>query len=158
MGFTIMLVTMGCSSGDESVIRDGLTKEFDQYRDPTSNAAVAVSGGLSAEITAAWLDAYDFEIGEITIDGNSANVDVTVTNKQLYPAVRDAREKLLEEDTTSLTDAAYEARSNELLIEELEASQPVSSKFVIPCEKNDSTWSMSDVGLNAYRDAMMGSE
>jgi hypothetical protein len=158
-GLALMLALTGCGSNDEKVIRDGLTEELNELKDPNSPTVTAASGGLSTDVITAWLDGFDFTIGEIAIDGDTANATVTITCKQIYPAVTAAQERILsDEDLSGLTSDEIEKRLNEIIVEELQSFSPASTEIVIPCNKSDNTWSVDIASTAELTNALTGSE
>lgn len=159
MGIIMMVALAGCGQNDEKVIRDSLTKHFDQLGNPSSDQWSGLMGELSEDTLAVWLDGFAFEVNEIAIDGNSATITVTITCKQLYPAVQKAQ-LLLQEDTSlaSMTTDEIKQKANERYQEELSAAQPVTTEVTIPCTKNDNIWVVPDSGTREYTNAMLGSQ
>lgn len=87
-------VMAGCNSGpsDEEVIRQSLTEELDQIKnmdDEFINAMatdmdvdeLATYGIDGVEFMKTYLDGFDYKIGDITVDGNKATAQVTLTCK-----------------------------------------------------------------------------
>jgi hypothetical protein len=156
MGLALVLAATGCKSNDESVIRNGVTDQFNQLKDSGSPTWSNVSRSLSSDAVTIWLDDYRFEIGAITVDGDTASVTVTVTNKQLYPTLASAQERLLSEEASSLTDAEFEQRAGDLILDELERAQPVTTEVVLACEKSDNTWSATGASMGEFMNALLG--
>ena len=90
-----LFAVAGCSSNnDEQVIRDGLTKELDVFKNPTKESLAPYMDSLDSG-TMAQLDAYgidiveflqhalgkfDYEIGDIKVNGDKATAAIKVTN------------------------------------------------------------------------------
>jgi hypothetical protein len=160
MGLALMFALTGCGANNEKVIRDGLTDELNELKDPNSTTVTEAAQGLSTDVITAWLDGFDFEIGTIAIEGDTAEATVTITCKQIYPAVMAAQERILggEEDLTGLSSDEIESRMNELIVEELQSASPVSTELVIPCNKSDNTWSVDVTSTSELTNALAGSE
>jgi hypothetical protein len=159
LAIAMAIALTGCGPSDESVIRNGLTDEFNRIKDPGSDAWSGLSGELSADTLAAWLEGFTFEIGEITIEGDSATVAVTITCKQLYPAVQNVRTSLQEDASlASMTNDEIKEKANKLYLDELNAARPVTTTVTIPCAKNDRTWIVTESEARGYTSAMLGSQ
>jgi hypothetical protein len=157
----VSLVMIGALAGcanNEKVIRDGLTEEFNQFKDVAAVEKAGMSGGMPTEVLAAWLNGYAFEIGEITVDGNSATAELTITCKPLYTATANAESRITSEPSTATTEAENTARINEILLEELGKLSPVTTKLVLICERTGNTWTVSDKSVNEYMDALLGQQ
>lgn len=90
-----LFAVVGCSSNnDEQVIRDGISKELDVFKNPTKESLAPYMDSIDAN-TQAQLDAYgvdiveflqhalgkfDYEIGDIKVNGNTATAAIKVTN------------------------------------------------------------------------------
>jgi hypothetical protein len=157
----VSLVMIGALTGcanNEQVIRDGLTEEFNQFKDASVVEQAGMSGGMPTEVLTAWLDGYTFEIGEITVDGNSATAALTITCKPLYTATANAEKRITNEPSTATTEAENTARINEILLEEMNKLSPVTTELLLTCEKIGNTWTVSDKSVNDYMTALLGQQ
>jgi hypothetical protein len=157
LGLATLLATTGCLGGDEAVIRDGLTSEFNELKNPSSDTWADVSGEMPTDVINAWLGGFNYEIGEITIDGDTATAAVTLTNKQLMPAVLSASERMTTEDLSSITTEEESwAKTTEIILEELQKTQAKTTEVVIECEKMGNLWSVSAEGQAVLTTALLG--
>lgn len=98
----------GCSAGnDEQVIRDGLAAELEAFKNPTEEGLApyigAYDGTQLEELEAAGVDLYeflghafrgfDYEIGDINVDGDTATANVKLTNIDVRAATADVLER-----------------------------------------------------------------
>jgi hypothetical protein len=157
VGFAMICALAGCSN-DETVIRNGLTEEFNQFKDAALVERSGMSGGMPTEVLSAWLDGYAFEIGEITIDGNSATAEISITCKQLYVATANTDDRIANEPSTATTQEEYTENINTILLNELGKLSPVTTKLVLTCEKTSNTWTVSDESVTAYMNALLGQQ
>lgn len=90
-----LFAVVGCSSNnDEQVIREGIAKELDVFKNPTAESLAPYMSAIDSS-TQAQLDSYgvdiveflqhalakfDYEIGDIKVDGNKATAAIKVTN------------------------------------------------------------------------------
>jgi hypothetical protein len=151
----VVFALAGCSN-DEQVIRDGLTEEFNQFKDLDSAAWRGTSDSLSREQLTALVDGYAFEIGTITVDGDSAVAELSLSCKQLYPTMKKVEDRLATEDTSSLAEAEYLDKVNEILLDEMKNASPVTTQISIACEKTGNTWTVSDTSVAEYTNALLG--
>jgi hypothetical protein len=156
MSLAMVFAITGCGGSDEATIRNGLTDELNDLKDPNSATWSEVAGEMPADVIFAWLDGYNFEIGEIAIEGDAATVKVTVTNKQLLPVVVSTQTRLQGEIDSSMTSEEIEKKANEILLDELQKAQPKTTDIEINCEKSGNTWSVSDVGISELTLALLG--
>lgn len=97
----------GCSASDEQVIRDGITEQLDMFKNPTKeNLAPLVEKVDPAKLELFdnyGIDFYeffehafgkfDYNVGDITVDGNTAVADVTVTSINVNSVIADVADK-----------------------------------------------------------------
>ena len=151
----------------EKQIRESLNEKLKQFSDPASylwqawvQDALKELEGLginSKDLIAAWTDGFSYEIGKITVKGNNATVEVTITCKQLFPALSTAMDKLFNEPGfATMTEAQMFKRYGELVVAELRSSKPKTTKLTIPYKKVGIIW-MEDVGAeDEFERAIMG--
>ena len=99
-----MFAVAGCSSSnDEQVIRDGIAKELDVFKNPTKEALQPymdqLDSGQMAQLEAYGIDLveflqhalnkFDYEIGDITVDGDKATAALKVTNVDVSAITND---------------------------------------------------------------------
>jgi hypothetical protein len=170
MSCALMFALVGCTS-DEKAIRDGLTEELNQFKDPNSDLWKEIinssggnldSMGLEAQaLIAAWTEGFSFEVGEITIDGDSAQAKISITSKQLLPAVTSATrvlETLVSDPSNNqMTMDEITARMGELILDELTKSTPATTEITIPCSKTGNEWSEGAAATSEYTRALLGS-
>jgi len=98
----------GCSAAnDEQVIRDGITAQLDMFKNPTKESLEP----LMAEVDPSKLELFesygidfyeffehafgkfDYKVGDIKVDGNTAVADVTVTSINVDSVIADVSDK-----------------------------------------------------------------
>jgi len=169
MAFALAFSLVGCGNADEKAIRDGLTKEFNQFKDPKSNMwqvemkstlkELSDLGINTDNLVTAWVKDFSFKIGTIKIEGNKATAEVSITCKQFYPALEKATEKLFDDpNLNNMTDEEAMKKWGELIVAELNSAKAVTTVISIPCTKAGNTWA-EDAGAEAqYSKALMGPE
>jgi hypothetical protein len=161
LALTGLLAACG-STGDKEAIQDGLTSELEQLKDPRSplwlDNIAASEGGLTEDFVNTWAQSYSFEIGEITVEGDTATATVSITCKQLYPIVGSIQAALSNNETfAGMTAEEAAAKVPAIAQEELEKAQAVTTEISIPCEKQDNTWSEGVDAPAEYEKALLGS-
>ncbi|MBE6470165.1 MAG: hypothetical protein E7000_00435 [Coriobacteriaceae bacterium] len=88
-------VLAGCSgTSDEQVIREGLAKELDAFKSPTKESLEPYIGEIDSDqmetLESYGIDIYefiehafrgfDYTINDVTVDGDTATADVTISN------------------------------------------------------------------------------
>ena len=99
-----MFAVAGCSSSnDEQVIRDGIAKELDIFKNPTKEALQPymdqMDSSQMAQLEALGIDLveflqhalnkFDYEIGDITVNGDKATAALKVTNVDVSTITND---------------------------------------------------------------------
>jgi len=169
MIFVLAFSLVGCGNPDEKAIRDGLTQEFNQFKDPKSNLwqkemkkelkGLSDLGINVDDMITAWVKDLSFKVGTIKIDGNKATAEVSITCRQFYPAFEAATNRLMEEDIESFAnEAAVYKRYGELIVDELNKQKPVTTVINIPCKKDGNTWSDDKGAEEEYARALLGPE
>lgn len=156
----LALALVACSSGptDEEVIRQGIDEEFaavkagdDELLSAVEQAAGEDFGTLgldTREFMAAWLEGFDYKLGDIKVDGSDATVHATITCRSMGDIANAFQDKFMEavggmEDPTD-EDALYKLAGQTLL----QCAKDAELKTVecdIACEKDsDGNWSYAD--------------
>jgi hypothetical protein len=162
MGLALTLTVTGCGSSDaanEKLIREGLTEEFNQIKDPNSTLWKGMSDTLPPDVFASWIGSCEFEIVSVAINGDTADATISLTGKQLYPALESAQEKLMDEATSGLAPEEAEERLYELLSAELDKLQPATTEVVLTYKLEGKTWMPSNEAASSqqFQNALLGS-
>lgn len=83
---------VGCGGGDEELIRDALTQELESIKNQDAefisemsssiNAADFAEMGIAPEdFVSSYLTGFDYSIGDVVVDGDTATVQVTLSCK-----------------------------------------------------------------------------
>ncbi|MDR0347833.1 MAG: hypothetical protein LBH56_05625 [Coriobacteriales bacterium] len=147
----------GCdNNSEETLIRDGLTKRLEQFKDTILATWGNSPEGIAPEALNAWLDSYTFTIDEIVIDGNLATTRVRITSKQLYPVIQGTEARIAAGEVNMSQTDEYQARVTEIILDELRNASPVTTEILITCEKTGTTWIISDASDEECTDALLG--
>ena len=171
LGFTLS----GCAGeSDEELITKAIDNEMSIIVEPDDEtiqmlADQATSGagstfetmGIdSAELVKSWIDGFGYSIGTITVDGDTATVEMTITSKQLGPVMMDWQANF-EENATSQgftsMDEIY-AYAGETIMDELNNASPVETTVEVEVNKDGNDWVFDQGAGNqtALMDAMIG--
>lgn len=160
----LAIALAGCSSGpsDEEVIRQGVSEELAAIKagdDELISSVEEDAGedlktlGIDArDFMSAYLDGFDYSVGDVKVDGDSATVHLSITCRSMGEATEafmgaygDALANALAnaKDLTD-TDALYEL-AGKTLLESLSATQPKTVECDVQCQKDsDGNWSYAD--------------
>jgi len=169
MAFALAFSLAGCGNADEKVIRDSLTKEFNQFKDPKSKMwkvdmkdnlkELSDLGVNTDDLIAAWVKDFSFKVGTIKIEGNKATAEVSITCKQLFPAIEKATEKLSNDPNLSnMSEKQAMKKWGEQVIAELNSAKAVTTVISIPWTKTGNTWEEDAAAEAQYSKALMGPE
>ncbi|MDR1014373.1 MAG: hypothetical protein LBL86_05270 [Coriobacteriales bacterium] len=167
MGLVMGMGLIGCAANNEQVIRDGLTESLDEFKDPTSEPwqeMVDVQGGQlesvgidPSELVSTWIDGFDYSIGAVTVTGDTATVELSITCKQLSPAITAATDALMaDESIAELSSDEVTQKTGEAIMDALRAAQPETTAVTIECEKVGNLWTEGASAENAYMSAIVG--
>jgi hypothetical protein len=167
MSCALAFALVGCTS-DEQAIRNGLTTELDQFKDPNSALWKEITNssaddfadmGLDSQtLISAWTEGFSFEVGEITVTGNTAQAQVSITSKQLAAAMT-AIQNMVPDDPSSaeqMTEAEITKKLGEEILNALNQSAPVTTEITIPCTKVGNEWSEDASATTEYARALLG--
>jgi hypothetical protein len=120
-------------------------------------------GGLDAIgidtklLIASWTEGFTFEIGEITVTGNTASVELTLTCKQLYSAISSAQNIVMnDESIVNLTEEELTAKVAQTIMDELAKAKPVTTSLTVPFEKTGGVWAEGAAAESLYMQALLG--
>ncbi len=171
LGFTLS----GCAGeSDEELITKAIDNEMSIIVEPDdetiqmlADEATAGAGSTfetmgidSAELVKSWIDGFGYSIGTITVDGDTATVEMTITSKQLGPVMMDWQANF-EENATSQgftsMDEIY-AYAGETIMDELNNASPVETTVEVEVNKDGNDWVFDQGAGNqtALMDAMIG--
>lgn len=115
----------------EEAIRTGITAELDLLKDPTKKNLAAYMGDVEGD-TLSTLDAYgidmyemlahllskfDYSVGDISVEGNTATAQVTVTNVDIPAAMQAATDTMGTPETSERLAEIYNANDDQALMQ-----------------------------------------
>lgn len=156
----LVLGLMGCSRGptDEEVIRQGVTEELEAVKAGDDELIASVEEGAGEdlktlgldahEFMSAYLDGFDYSVGDVKVDGDSATVHLSITCRSMGDAMAsfmgDYGEAIASVEDLTDTDALYEL-AGKTLLQSLSATQPKTVECDIQCQKDsDGNWFYAD--------------
>lgn len=178
-----MSITLGGCAGqsDEDVIRDGVTEMLDAFKDPSAENLSQYIGDIDVEqakeLEAYGLDVYeffghafrnyDYELGDISVTGNKALVNVTITNTDVAKVASEVIDKAQNDETISaevkkIAETGDQAEVMKyiftLIYEELDATdETLSSTITLSLDKDgNNEWHIDEDSLNVLMNALYG--
>ena len=166
------LVLSSCGKSDEEVVREGVARELDmvknkdpEFMESITDAALASemdAYGIDAnEFMVSYLEGFDYTINDVTVDGDTAVANVTITCKTLS----DIYEQVMTsaEDAANSTDVSSmgDDESNQLVgqimmdsVAQVQATtqEPVDLTFTL----NGNTWEPTAAAESALPTALFG--
>lgn len=173
--FAVSFTLFGCAGeSDEELITKAIDDEMGIIVEPDDEtiemlAEEATSGagstfetmGIdSTELVKSWIDGFGYTIGTITVDGDSATAEMTITSKQLGPIMMDWQASF-EENATSQgftsMDEIY-AYAGQTIMDEINNASPVETTVTVEVNKDGDNWVFDQGAGNqqALMDAMIG--
>lgn len=169
------LVLAGCGGASpEELIRKDVTTFFDtlahqegEYYDEFAESFSASAGmdeiGIDdEEFLNAYLDGFAYTIDDVTVDGDTATVDVTLNCKKLENtlAIVETKATELYSDPTQLegkTDDEIDAMIGEMIMAAVGETELSETSFSVTYTKTDEGWGIDQTGaVQGIQDAMVG--
>ena len=145
----LAIALAGCSSGpsDEDVIRQGVSEELaaikavdDEFISSVEEDAgedLKTLGIDARDFMSAYLDGFDYSVGDVKVDGDSATVHLSITCRSMGEATEAFMgaygDALADAKDLTDTDALYEL-AGKTLLESLSATEPKT----VECEDRKS--------------------
>ncbi len=165
MACALLVCGIGCGGpNNEQVIRDGISQELDSIKNKDEKvleqiqangkkAGLEKIGISSTDFANSALDGFDYSIGDITVDGNNATAQVTITSK----SYSDLTSKLAnlendlraQEDFDSLTADQVTQRSGQLMMDYMDNLATVTETVPVEYRLQGNQW-VAVKGSKAY--------
>ena len=173
MAVALVVGITGCKSGpsDEEVIREGVTTELDKIKNLDDDFLSSVDEGISSsysdlgisakDFMSAYLDGFDYQVGDITVDKDTATVHLTITCKSFND--------ILSAFTSEYTSAAISSESTdtdslkklagETLLKVIPGVGSQPKEVNVTCEKDsDGNWSYASGVASKITSLLSGSD
>lgn len=167
----LSLTACGGESAEE-VIRKGVTEELEEIKNLEDSfldeviAELDDSGDLELlgieadEFCRAILADFDYKVGDITVDGNDAIVNVTITMKDVAEILETWTEDIMalaeDEAVLSMTEDELYAKMGEMLMTSLEEGEVKDTVLDLPYEKVDNVWQGTEEAGNMLANTVAG--
>ena len=153
-----MLVSLCACGGksSEEVIREGVSADFETIKNFKDNPSSEILGNLSDmadleqfgidgnEFFTIWFDGFDYQIDEITIQGDSATVKVTLTIKSFEDALNRFTEEInklqYDEEYIGLAEEEIYKKLGPILLDCIKQAPLFSPTVELPYVLKDGTW------------------
>lgn len=156
LAVTCGLVLGGCSGeSPEELVRQDLTARLDEVKNvddaaiedllgATDTSAFEQLGVEPAEFVKALLGGFDYTIGDVAVDGDSATASVSVTCKSLttmQSEIEDlAYDLLADPEIYTLSENEVMERVGSTMLEAIEGSETHETSYDFAYEKTDEGW------------------
>lgn len=176
------LVSAGCSQQSEApddpteLVKAELTKGFDQVKDQLTNidnetlnamfdadalAQFEAMGLDGAEFVKGLLDGFDYEIGEITINGDKAEAAVTLKMKDLKEWMSNVEESAIQlaMENPNISEAELMSQMGPLMMDALGKVEGMADiPITVTATESNGTWTVDGDALSQeVSQAMMSS-
>lgn len=157
---------------DEEIIREGVTEELNEIKnleaefleelvDELDDAGDLALLKIDSEaFCRAILADFDYNVGEITIDGEDAIIEVTLTMKDTASILElwadDVIELATDEVVLSMTEDELYAKMGEMLMISLEEGKVKDTVLELPYEKVDNVWQGTDEAEDMIANTVAG--
>ncbi len=177
LGLSLALVGCGKKVNEEEIIRQAVTETMDIFKNPTEEALAEVlkDADSSLEVLDEYgIDIYefmghcfrnfDYSIGEISIDGDVATAELTVTNTDLQSAIETASDDITNNYDEYLGVVLGDDGERQFMqlffqkvYEQMDATdETVTNDVTLKLKKEDGVWDVDDSGVDAVVSAMFG--
>lgn len=176
LAFGLAVGLSGCGQNDEQLIRASVTEALDTFKNPTAESlekfidesgadlsTVEQYGVDFTEFLTRTLKHFDYTINDVTVDGDTAEVSVTLTNADLRKALEAALSDItdLSEYADMLTGEDGQKEFVQMFMqkwyEQIEKSDElVSTDAVFKLTKTDGKWSVDRESIDEVVTAMYG--
>lgn len=176
------LVSAGCSQQSEApdnpteLVKAELTKGFDQVKDQLANidnetlnamfdadalAQFEAMGLDGAEFVKGLLDGFDYEIGDITINGDKAEAAVTLKMKDLKEWLSNVEEEAIQlaMSNPNISEAELMSQMGPLMMDSLDKVEGMADiPITVTATESNGTWTVDGDALSQeVSQAMMSS-
>jgi hypothetical protein len=167
-----MIAFAGCGKSDADVIKDDIKSQLEAIKKKDGQFVEQLKSQIGAEDLSAYgidaeafinsfLDGFDYTIGDVKVDGNTATAQITIKMKSLsayQTAIGTAVDELLNEpDVASLSQDELMSRLGQVMISALDKVEPVeSSPITLTYNKVDNKWTEAESNQTAVANALYG--
>lgn len=170
LGLFCVLGLSACGSGGEKVddatlAEQAVRADLDMIKNvddemlsevitPETEATFGELGLSASDFMKVYLEGFDYSISSVTVEGDTAAVDVTFTCKsydQLMEAADSAAETLLADpDVYNYSEEELYSKLGELMMTEMQSKEPVEGEtFTLTYVKNGDEWVLEDTADNS---------
>lgn len=163
-----------CGPSDEDQAKEALDAQLGQLVNPSDDTISQLANEanmsgqssfstLNIDSTAfvkSWLNGFSYEIGDVSVSGNTATANTSVTCKQLY-VIMTGWSGSFETDALnqnfSTIDEVY-SYAGKTFMDAIDSADPVTTQVTFTLEKSDGNWTFADSTENdqALADALLG--
>jgi hypothetical protein len=169
LALTLGLTACGSAQSEEDAVKKAVASELDQFKNVSEEAYNAFESAGGEQIEAmgidgkefidAWLDGFDYTIGDVAVEGDTATVKVNLTSKNLVGALMNIQSEAttyFQENGVSSQDEAYKA-IGQLMMDDITNATPESMDVELTLEKDSKgNWAITSDGMSALMNAIVG--
>lgn len=167
---TLGVTLVGCGASDEDKIKDAISSELDLIKNHDEATIEELEGSYasqfdqlgidSGEFVNSWLDGFNYTIDSVTVDGDSATANVTVTVKQLVPVLNEWQpeyEAYVAENALTLDYSTAMEQAGASFMEKLNAAETTTATVALPLQKDsDGNWTLTSSASTEFANALLG--
>ena len=171
----------GCGGNSEQVIRDGIDEQLGAFKNPTKETLAPYMGELDSaqisqlesygidiyEFLGHVLKKFDYTIGDITVDGDKATADISVTNIDASSIMNEAIDKAKSDPEViaamqKIAESGDQAEIMKYLMSYVydaldAATETTTTDTQITLTKNGNTWEVDEESMSDLLVGMYGS-
>lgn len=166
---TLGTTLVGCGASEEDKVKEAISTELDLVKNNDAATIEELEGSFSSQFSqlgiesndfiSSWLEGFDYSIDSVTIDGDSAEANVTITAKQLVPVLSawqtDFEGYVAENASLGYSELMKQAGSS--FMEDLNAAEPTTSTVTLPLQKSsDGTWTLTSEASTEFSNVIVG--
>ena len=167
---TLGVTLVGCGASDEDKIKDAISAELDLIKNHDEATIEELEGSYasqfdqlgidSGEFINSWLDGFNYTVDSVTVDGDSATANVTVTVKQLVPVLNEWQpeyEAYVAENALTLDYSTAMEQAGTSFMEKLNAAETTTATVALPLQKDsDGNWTLTSSASTEFANALLG--
>jgi len=143
-------------NSDEQVIRDGITNELESIKQLDDDAMDQILGSAASgadleqygitdeEFIRAWLSGFDYSVDDVTVNGNNATVDVTITCKSMSGIMVTFQNGITDfasgDEAATMTQDELDTQTGTILLDSANDTATQTTSISLPYVKNGNTW------------------
>lgn len=150
------LALAACGASGEKAVHDAVTKELESLKqlddkalDQILGTAVASAdytqfGVKDREFFEAWMNGFEYSVGDVTVNGNTAAVEVTITYKPMSAIIARFQNEItrfgFDGTTATMTQEELSKETGRILLDSCRSTPTATTSISLSYVKNGNTW------------------